>query len=174
MVNWKLIYFNSNSCIPSRCDNIKDCADGEDENNCKFCEREEFRCQSDDKCIPDKWRCDGYDDCQDESDEQDCYEDDSRTFPPNYGNDRIYPYAQVQAPNSPNNRPYLTITGEDRINSAENKKSGYAYVDDDKEYISTGAENVDVVKKNDTEQSEEIQTKEESGRTILVSKSISK
>ncbi|XP_035786156.1 uncharacterized protein LOC118463601 isoform X2 [Anopheles albimanus] len=104
------------SCIPLqwKCDNIKDCHGGEDESDCKQCERDEYRCMSNDKCIPDKWRCDQYDDCPDASDEVDCYYDEPTTFPSPYGSQREYPFVQVQVPNSPNGRPYITITNEDR------------------------------------------------------------
>ncbi|XP_049538954.1 uncharacterized protein LOC125953411 isoform X2 [Anopheles darlingi] len=104
------------SCIPLqwKCDNIKDCQGGEDESDCKQCERDEYRCMSNDKCIPDKWRCDQYEDCPDASDEVDCYYDEPTTFPTAYGSQREYPFVQVQVPNSPNGRPYITITNEDR------------------------------------------------------------
>lgn len=72
LINSLIFFF-----IVKRCDNIKDCSSGGDEENCKFCEIEEFRCLSGNKCIPYKWRCDQYNDCSDESDEIDCdYSDD--------------------------------------------------------------------------------------------------
>lgn len=86
-----------------RCDNIKDCQSGEDETDCKFCERDEYRCLSNDKCIPDKWRCDQYEDCPDASDELDCYYDEPTTYPTAFGSQREYPFVQVQVPNSPVN-----------------------------------------------------------------------
>lgn len=86
-----------------RCDNIKDCQTGEDESDCKFCERDEYRCLSNDKCIPDKWRCDQYEDCPDASDELDCYYDEPTTYPSAFGSQREYPFVQVQVPNSPVN-----------------------------------------------------------------------
>lgn len=94
--------FNLNLII-CRCDNIKDCATGEDEEECKFCEHEQFRCLSNDKCIPDKWRCDQYEDCPDASDEMDCFSDEeSGDYPITFGNGRTYPFAQEQAFNQPN------------------------------------------------------------------------
>lgn len=85
-----------------RCDNIKDCATGEDEDDCKFCDRDQFRCLSNDKCIPDKWRCDQYDDCPDASDELDCFSDeDTADYPVNFGNGRVYPFAHEQAYTQP-------------------------------------------------------------------------
>ncbi|XP_053681334.1 uncharacterized protein LOC128732189 [Anopheles nili] len=107
------------SCIPLqwKCDNIKDCHGGEDESECKQCERDEYRCMSNDRCIPDKWRCDQYEDCPDASDELDCYYDEPTTYPSAYGSQREYPFVQVQVPNSPNGRPYITITNEDRSQS---------------------------------------------------------
>lgn len=94
-----LVYCDINHVGDSfRCDNIKDCATGEDEDDCKFCDRDQFRCLSNDKCIPDKWRCDQYDDCPDSSDELDCFsEEDTADYPVNFGNGRIYPFAHEQA-----------------------------------------------------------------------------
>ncbi|CAG9809337.1 unnamed protein product [Chironomus riparius] len=62
------------SCIPLkwRCDNIRDCANGDDEDECKFCNYDEFKCLSDQSCISEKWLCDGFDDCLDGSDETNC------------------------------------------------------------------------------------------------------
>lgn len=63
------------SCIPQQwqCDNIKDCAAGEDEDNCLLCEQpDEFRCRSNEKCIPETARCNKEFDCLDHSDEDDC------------------------------------------------------------------------------------------------------
>ncbi|XP_035904115.1 uncharacterized protein LOC118508439 isoform X2 [Anopheles stephensi] len=116
---------SDSSCIPLqwKCDNIKDCHGGEDESDCKQCERDEYRCMSNDKCIPDKWRCDQYEDCPDASDELDCYYDEPTTFPTAYGSQREYPFVQVQVPNSPNGRPYITITNEDRSQSEGHRNS---------------------------------------------------
>jgi hypothetical protein len=55
-----------------RCDNIRDCTSGEDEEDCKFCNYDEFKCLSDQKCISEKWQCDGSLDCADGSDEANC------------------------------------------------------------------------------------------------------
>ncbi|XP_070490545.1 uncharacterized protein [Chironomus tepperi] len=62
------------SCIPLkwRCDNIRDCANGDDEDECKFCNYDEFKCLSDQMCISEKWLCDDFDDCSDGSDETNC------------------------------------------------------------------------------------------------------
>ncbi|XP_055623947.1 uncharacterized protein LOC129767270 isoform X2 [Toxorhynchites rutilus septentrionalis] len=173
------------SCIPLqwKCDNIKDCQDGEDESDCKFCERDEYRCLSNDKCIPDKWRCDQYEDCPDASDELDCYYDEPTTFPSGPNSQREYPYVQVQVPNSPvNGKPYLTITNADR----ERKKSeqqqqpspDYESSGEDG-YEPTAAENVPQVdRKNQTEPTEsnkdriEDQTEAETIRTVSVPKSL--
>ncbi|XP_053657960.1 uncharacterized protein LOC128707039 [Anopheles marshallii] len=153
------------SCIPLqwKCDNIKDCHGGEDESDCKQCERDEYRCMSNDKCIPDKWRCDQYEDCPDASDELDCYYDEPTTFPTAYGSQREYPFVQVQVPNSPNGRPYITITNEDRShseghrNSQETAPSGareyahYGTSEEDEEgdkYEPTAAENAPFVNRH--------------------------
>ncbi|KAG4078593.1 hypothetical protein HA402_003240 [Bradysia odoriphaga] len=119
------------TCIPAqwRCDNIKDCSSAEDEENCKFCEDDEFRCYSNQKCIPDKWRCDEYDDCPDASDEADCFDDDP-TLPPPLGNTRVYSFTQEQSPN-PTSRPYLTISGENRFSLADDTNKDYPITIDD-------------------------------------------
>lgn len=57
---------------PFRCDNLRDCDDGSDEEECKFCNYDEFKCLSSQKCVSDKWICDGSDDCEDSSDELNC------------------------------------------------------------------------------------------------------
>ncbi|XP_058458015.1 uncharacterized protein LOC131434838 isoform X2 [Malaya genurostris] len=180
------------SCIPLqwKCDNIKDCHNGEDESDCKFCERDEYRCLSNDKCIPDKWRCDQYEDCPDASDEIDCYYDEQTTYPTGFGNQREYPFVQVQVPNSPvNQKPYLTITNEDRERNQQNhqeeqlrKEQKYSDYDSssEDEYEPTAAENVPQVNRRNrtdpveskTEKAED-QTEAETTRTISVSKSLS-
>jgi hypothetical protein len=43
-----------------RCDNLQDCSRGEDEEECKFCNYDEFKCLSDEKCISEKWLCDEF------------------------------------------------------------------------------------------------------------------
>uniref|UniRef100_A0A915DMQ4 Chitin-binding type-2 domain-containing protein n=1 Tax=Ditylenchus dipsaci TaxID=166011 RepID=A0A915DMQ4_9BILA len=61
--------------LQRRCDGHRDCADGEDENNCPSCARNEFACVKNGLCIPAKKRCDGrIDDCMDGSnlDEMGC------------------------------------------------------------------------------------------------------
>ncbi|KAI1723005.1 low-density lipoprotein receptor domain class A domain-containing protein [Ditylenchus destructor] len=51
-----------------RCDGPRDCADGDDENNCPSCARDEFACVKSGVCIPARKRCDGNrDDCGDGS-----------------------------------------------------------------------------------------------------------
>lgn len=118
------------TCIPQqwRCDNIKDCANGDDEDNCKFCEQDEFKCTENDKCIPDDWRCDQYKDCPGGSDELDCFDDESRSFPLGYGTPaRVYPFAQEVAPNAPAfRRPYQTVNGEARVIDQEHATSNVA------------------------------------------------
>nr|XP_029713109.1 uncharacterized protein LOC109413094 isoform X2 [Aedes albopictus] len=174
------------SCIPLqwKCDNIKDCQNGEDESDCKFCERDEYRCLSNDKCIPDKWRCDQYEDCPDASDELDCYYDEPTTFPTGFGSQREYPFVQVQVPNSPvNGKPYLTITNEDREKNQQQAHTVRPYPDyeasREDEYEPTAAENVPQVnRKNRTEPIEnrtervEDQTEAETSQ-ISVPKSLS-
>ncbi|XP_055593879.1 uncharacterized protein LOC129745072 isoform X2 [Uranotaenia lowii] len=182
------------SCIPLqwKCDNIKDCQNGEDESDCKFCERDEYRCLSNDKCIPDKWRCDQYEDCPDASDELDCYYDEQTTYPTAFGSQREYPFVQVQVPNSPVNvKPYLTITNEDRERNQQRKQQeeeqqqqrsyGDYEASQEDEYEPTAAENVphvnrrnrtDTVEPRTTERIED-QTEAETTRTISVPKSLS-
>ncbi|XP_055532969.1 uncharacterized protein LOC129723047 isoform X2 [Wyeomyia smithii] len=176
------------SCIPLqwKCDNIKDCHGGEDESDCKLCERDEYRCLSNDKCIPDKWRCDQYEDCPDASDELDCYYDEHTTYPTGLSSHREYPFVQVQVPNSPvNGKPYLTITNEDRERNhrtepahQERHYADYGSSRED-EYEPTAAENVPQVnRRNRTDPIEtntervEDQTEAETVRTHSVSKTL--
>lgn len=70
------VYLNKKN---DRCDNIRDCATGEDEADCKFCNYDEFKCISDQICIPEKWHCDGNEDCSDGSDEN-CDLSESKEF----------------------------------------------------------------------------------------------
>lgn len=106
------------SCIPQQwqCDNIKDCAGGEDEDEqCLVCEHEEFRCRSNEKCIAESLRCDLNYDCFDASDEEDCDdygsgdaapfdEAELNAFP------RIFSYASFLSPNETNEKLYTYIT----------------------------------------------------------------
>ncbi|EDW04848.1 GH19622 [Drosophila grimshawi] len=106
------------SCIPQQwqCDNIKDCAGGEDEDEqCLVCEHEEFRCRSNEKCIAENLRCDLNYDCFDASDEEDCDdygsgdtapfdEAELNAFP------RIFSYASFLSPNETNEKLYTYIT----------------------------------------------------------------
>lgn len=62
-------FFFSFNC---RCDNIRDCSNGDDEDDCKFCNYDQFRCVVDGTCISEKWYCDGFSDCADGSDETNC------------------------------------------------------------------------------------------------------
>lgn len=66
-------------------------------------------------------------------------------------------------------RPYLTITQDDRLTSADNKKEQVA--SDGDKYIPTAAENVNVVKKANDEdkyssEDLEIQSRAASGRAV--------
>ncbi|XP_050090267.1 uncharacterized protein LOC126574243 [Anopheles aquasalis] len=167
------------SCIPLqwKCDNIKDCQGGEDESDCKQCERDEYRCMSNDKCIPDKWRCDQYEDCPDASDEVDCYYDEPTTFPSAYGSQREYPFVQVQVPNSPNGRPYITITNEDRAQTeADHDQSKAArspdYVaseenDETDKYEPTAAENAPQVNRHQQQNRSEENSATSNDTTVI-------
>ncbi|XP_060665948.1 uncharacterized protein LOC132798198 [Drosophila nasuta] len=106
------------SCIPQtwQCDNIKDCAGGEDEDEqCLVCEHEEFRCRSNEKCISEQLRCDLNYDCFDASDEEDCDNfgsGDSEPFDEAELNafPRIFSYASFLSPNETNEKLYTYIT----------------------------------------------------------------
>ncbi|XP_013109570.2 uncharacterized protein LOC106088543 [Stomoxys calcitrans] len=122
------------SCIPSQwqCDNIKDCAAGEDEDNCLVCDQaDEFRCRSNEKCVPDTARCDMKYDCFDGSDEDDCNvhnsgvtnvgglhfdEEDINAFP------RVFSYASILSPNQSNDGHYTYITA-----ATDNQNSGNVF-----------------------------------------------
>ena len=137
------------SCIPYQwqCDNIKDCAEGEDEEGCLECDQEqEFRCRSNEKCIPESSRCDSKYDCFDASDEEDCdnygsgggadssdssqdEEDDeglfgSKEFDESALNSfpRIFSYASILLPNQSNEKLYTYITA-----ATEDDESGTKY-----------------------------------------------
>lgn len=118
------------TCIPKqwRCDNIIDCRDGDDEDNCKFCEQDEFKCTENDKCIPADWRCDQYKDCPSGSDEHDCDSDGLRGFPLGYANARIYPFTQEVAPDEPNRRPYQTVTNDGRQKVADDQEHAHSHL----------------------------------------------
>ncbi|XP_053958821.1 uncharacterized protein LOC128863608 isoform X2 [Anastrepha ludens] len=108
------------SCIPHQwqCDNIKDCAAGEDEESCLVCDhQDEFRCRSNEKCVPESVRCDLKYDCFDGSDEEECDEYGSgeevaasfveaalNTFP------RVFSYASFLSPNQTDEGLYSYIT----------------------------------------------------------------
>lgn len=62
-----------------RCDNINDCGDNSDEENCMSntptpprCNSNEFLCRRDKVCIPARKKCDQHQDCDDNSDEENC------------------------------------------------------------------------------------------------------
>lgn len=110
------------TCIPQRwrCDNIIDCASGDDEENCKFCEQDEFKCMENDKCIPADWRCDQFKDCPGGSDELDCIDDESRSFPLGYGTPgRTHSFVHELSPNADlHQRPYQRLNEEERRDRA--------------------------------------------------------
>lgn len=112
------------SCIPQQwqCDNIKDCAVGEDEDNCLICDQQdEFRCRSNEKCVAETARCDLKFDCFDGSDEDNCQEygdgsaesglggfdeEDLNSFP------RVFSYTSFLLPNQTDHNLYTYMPAE--------------------------------------------------------------
>lgn len=123
---------------------------GEDEESCMFCDHDEFRCHTNDKCIPEKYRCDNYNDCTDGSDEEDCF-DYSENLEDDYPNLRVYSFASIQ---SPDGETYVTIKGSD--DDIETTQKTYA------------------VEENDTRvDSDKVESSEASGKiTVEVPKSL--
>lgn len=79
---------NETACITAsrQCNNINDCLDASDEQNCvsnditaKNYYRDEFKCADGTQCISQALRCDKTNDCKDKSDEADCKHYNSQT-----------------------------------------------------------------------------------------------
>jgi len=66
----------SNTCVQSflACNGIRDCPDGEDEQNCPFlsCTHDHTLCADQSLCVPNIDWCDGKEQCPDGSDEASC------------------------------------------------------------------------------------------------------
>lgn len=74
---------DSVDCVDAsaRCDGIKQCPSGSDEDNCTVtvsCLDSDWTCQNY-LCVPAELRCNGQNDCMDNSDESDCGEEDDVT-----------------------------------------------------------------------------------------------
>ncbi|XP_055372413.1 protein PF3D7_1417600-like [Condylostylus longicornis] len=178
------------TCIPKqwKCDNIKDCSLGEDEENCQFCHHDEFQCQSDSKCITEKWRCDGYNDCDDASDENNCDEYDEFNDEDSVDDDEINDdynskiynlftdqFQQTTLSNYSNGRanglPFLAISIDDEDSNNENLKYGNNEGLFGKSIINNIESQVnlttDKMLPSENEENEEIQTGEASGRIVV-------
>ncbi|XP_063429965.1 low-density lipoprotein receptor-related protein 1-like isoform X2 [Mytilus trossulus] len=81
--NGKLSCDDGEGCYPSewKCDNIKDCDDNSDEEECEepnsspspvTCTNGELSCDNGEGCYPSDWKCDNIKDCDDNSDEEEC------------------------------------------------------------------------------------------------------
>jgi hypothetical protein len=108
-----------------RCDNIRDCSKGEDEEDCRFCEYDQFRCVADGTCISEKWYCDGFSDCIDGSDEKNCdlssdEEEDDKLFSyydnnshyDDYENDEFFEESATESDHNDSDGDKIVSTGD--------------------------------------------------------------
>ncbi|VDN44752.1 unnamed protein product [Gongylonema pulchrum] len=59
-----------------KCDGQVDCKGGDDEKDCTIvCEKDQFMCADNSRCIAESWVCDGERDCEDGTDEAKCGDD---------------------------------------------------------------------------------------------------
>ncbi|XP_055372317.1 serine-rich adhesin for platelets-like [Condylostylus longicornis] len=183
------------TCIPKqwKCDNIKDCSLSEDEDNCKFCHHEEFRCHTDSNCISGDLQCDGYEDCSDGSDEYDCLDYDPSNDDDDDNNDnddeyevktdnknsnnyddelnggdypmpRIYSFAAIQSPDNPDSLPFFAIPiDEDGKGSKMVEETSSSFFNEDNKSIDFVDENDE---KNKTNSKNKTKSTEEISKSL--------
>jgi len=107
---------NSGQCvsIDYRCNELPDCADGEDEEGCEnYCPSYQEKCEDGIGCYDSDWLCDGSAQCADGSDENGCFESESPESPdesPESPDES--PESPDESPESPDESPEFSFESE--------------------------------------------------------------